>query len=120
MWAPKSSQVNVALLWRTTESLSNTVPVARRGKKAASPGFGDEHWRTTLGTQILCLGEPTDESASALCFQNFEIPVMDGCQSRGGLMGGFLLPDCIREAEILSDAAEDEKTHTDTIRCESF
>lgn len=60
----------------------------------------------------LCLGKPTDLTAKALVFQNYERPIRHGeiaandrhlvGDNRGRVIkGGFLLPQEITEAEIV-------------------
>ncbi|KAI9789824.1 MAG: hypothetical protein M1816_005741 [Peltula sp. TS41687] len=80
-----------------------------------------EDWRDVRGFSggVLCVGNPTDQFAKALVFQNFETPIK-AWQVRGGdsvlvgtwgctLKGGFVLPQEIRESQIQSGEAEKVK-----------
>jgi len=74
---------------------------------------------------VLCCGKQTDHKVQAVLFQNFEIPVRPGIlegndqgsatgvhNKRHGSMikGGFLLPNEIRQAQILVAEEEEEDT----------
>lgn len=74
-------------------------------------------WRTTRDTDsvqgasgsVLCLGEPHHETARALLFQNFEgsltasehVKIADN-EDAPKFKGGFLLPEEIRQARIIT------------------
>lgn len=78
---------NASLLWRTREPLS--------------PADG---WPGS----VMYLGRPSEPTAQAVCFQNFEIPctIPNRSASPGGKIfelskGGFVRPSEIRKSEIL-------------------
>lgn len=91
LWLKKSHSQSASILWRT-----------------------EIDWTSSRGWSgsALCIGKPTDLIAKALVFQNFERPIRSGevaatdrplVGDNGGwvIKGGFLLPQEIREAEIM-------------------
>ncbi|KAK2803347.1 hypothetical protein FQN50_007006 [Emmonsiellopsis sp. PD_5] len=89
--------VSTSLLWRT-----------------------DEDWRDAQGCSgsVLCLGRPTDPNIKAVVFQNYQIPIQKhqirgGKRARSGdrawlMKAGFLLPQEVRESQILSSKSLQE------------
>lgn len=91
LWLKKSHSQSASILWRT-----------------------EIDWASSRGWtgSALCVGKPTELTAKALVFQNFERPIRSGevaatdrplVGDNGGwvIKGGFLLPQEIREAEIM-------------------
>lgn len=92
LWDRTASSQSAALLWNTTEPFS--------------PANG---WSGS----VLCLGRPTDESARALVFQNFQVPCISLVDPLTGerrdviVKAGFLLPEVVRSATIVT--GDDQK-----------
>ena len=91
-WKREAFDVTRALLWRTEQPADT------------AKGYS--------GT-ALCLGRPTDPTATLLLFQNFEIlnkiptaphPHFKQSKSSGTMKGGFILPQEIRACEILMES----------------
>lgn len=89
-WDRETRSHNCSLLWRTNQDCDSME------------GFSGS---------VLCLGRPTDVSAKAVLFQNFEAPIrpdqvlLDHRPTldpafRTTFKGGFLLPEEIRRSEI--------------------
>ncbi|PTU25680.1 hypothetical protein P175DRAFT_0469193 [Aspergillus ochraceoroseus IBT 24754] len=87
-WEERSRGFNTALLWRTIRDTDSV--------KGASDS-------------VLCLGKPHHETARALLFQNFEgsltasehIQIADNGDAPT-FKGGFLLPEQIRQSQIIT------------------
>lgn len=93
LWDKECLMQNVSILWRTKYD-------------------GDS--MEGLSGAVLCLGKPEDKTCHAICFQNFETPLLsrellvedhrpapENEKVRIRIKGGFLLPEEIRNAEIL-------------------
>ena len=90
LWLKNSHSQSASILWRTEIDFES------------SKGWSGS---------TLCVGKPTDPTAKALVFQNFESPIRSGqvaaterplVGDNGWVIkGGFLLPQEIREAEIV-------------------
>lgn len=91
LWLKNSHSQRASILWRT-----------------------EIDWVSSKGWSgsALCVGKPTNPTAKALVFQNFERPIrsggvaatdrpLDGDNGNWVIKGGFLLPQEIREAEIM-------------------
>lgn len=91
LWLKKAHSQSASILWRT-----------------------EKDWVSSKGWSgsALCVGKPTDLTAKALVFQNYETPIRHGeiaandrplVGDNGGwvIKGGFLLPQEIREAELV-------------------
>ncbi|KAF7114502.1 hypothetical protein CNMCM5793_008806 [Aspergillus hiratsukae] len=98
LWDREALSQNVSILWRTEN---------------------DEGPLGGLSGTALCLGQPSDRTCLAVCFQNFETPLYSRAyleddhrgpppeySRRPRVKGGFLLPADVRAAEILCDEAE--------------
>jgi len=96
MWDKELLSQSVSILWRTE--------------------FDDDSLAGLSGS-ALCLGQITDKTCLAVCFQNFQTPLYSRAYladhrglSEGSknpmAKGGFLLPADVREAQILCDEPE--------------
>ena len=90
-WERRSRKLGTSLLWRTAHD-------------------GDD--LTGASGSVLCLGKPTDPYVRALLFQNYEgklvpdkgmkIPAHIRKNDRATFKAGFLLPEEIRQSEIVT------------------
>lgn len=98
LWDREVLSQNVSILWRTEN---------------------DEDFLRGLSGTALCLGQLSDRTCLAVCFQNFETPLYSRAymehDHRGlpaeyyhnpRIKGGFLLPADVRAAQILCDEPE--------------
>lgn len=85
----RAKSQNASLLWQTTE-----------------PSSPAEGWSGS----VVCLGRPTDVSAKAIVFQNFQVQCIFEADANTGRLqtvrvkAGFLLPDEIRNSTIVTSA----------------
>lgn len=97
-WDRELLSQNVSILWRTE--------------------YDGDRLQGFSGT-ALCLGQISDRTCLAVCFQNFETPLYSRAVLEQGhrsppsegtyharIKGGFLLPTEVRDAEILCDEPE--------------
>lgn len=97
LWDRKllTQSVSVSILWRTEQDHDSTT---------SHPG------------SLLCMSRLQDQACRVVCFQNFEFalysreslrynrrPLPDKRYPTPRIKGGFILPDSVREAEILCD-----------------
>lgn len=93
-WEERTRAQGTALLWRTIRD-TDTVEQA--------------------SGSVLCLGNPQDETAKALLFQNFQGPLMAtehveiSKEDSPSFKGGFLLPEDIRNSQIIMADMRDLK-----------
>lgn len=94
-WDRELLTQSVSILWRTEQ---------------------DHDSLTSLSGSVLCMGRLQDQTCCAVCFQNFESalyspeslrydhrPLPDARHPTPKIKGGFILPDSVRQAEILCD-----------------
>lgn len=103
LWIERA--VSASFLWRTID-----------GDRRSIGGFSGS---------VLCLGRPTDTSVKAVVFQNYETPIRLLSQIRGGerplnndepwlMKAGFLLPQEIRDSQILMSPSAQERRQNQT------
>ncbi|KAF3022348.1 hypothetical protein E8E15_009193 [Penicillium rubens] len=98
LWDKETLSQSVSILWRTEYD-------------------GDSP--TDLSSATLCLGQISDRTCLAVCFQNFEFPLYSRAfleedhidtplkkVARPRMKGGFLLPSEVQRAEIICDDPE--------------
>jgi hypothetical protein len=88
LWNRQAQSQTASILWKTTE-----------------PSASAEGWSGSA----LCLGRPTDEHSQAIVFQNFQAHFVSSVSASNPLKrtdvivkGGFLLPESIRSATIVT------------------
>ncbi|KAJ6155024.1 hypothetical protein N7470_005590 [Penicillium chermesinum] len=93
----RASTIGAQYLWDSNAYLQ-TASLLWVANESFTPAVG---W---LGCP-LCLGEPTDQTVSAVVFQNFQVTRRSGAQSSNPRLiivkGGFLLPEAIRSSTVV-------------------